>query len=163
MRKVLITVLLVLAAMSQPPVSAQTATASAMDQLIEDIRSDVKKDRVTIVGEAMGFTADEAAKFWPIYKEYEAEFTKVGDTLINLIKDYAANYETMTAEKAAQLSNDMLRVEQLRLDLRKKYYERLTKEMSPMIAARFLQVDNRINLLLDLELASAIPLVADLK
>ena len=157
MRKAIMAVMLLAGLASSATVSAQTD--STMDKLIEDIRTDVKREKVAIVGDAMGFTADQAAKFWPIYKEYEAESGKVGDTLLVLIKDYAANYEKMTDQKAAQLASKMLQFQQQRLDLRKKYYDRLAKQISPVIAARFLQVDNRISLLIDLELASQIPLV----
>ena len=132
-----------------------------MENVIESIRIDAKREKVAVVGENMNFTAERVAKFWPIYKGYEAEFTKVGDTFLGVIKDYAANYEIMTDDKASEFANELLRLQQVRPDLRKKYVGRLAKELSPMIAARFLQVDNRINLLIDLELASRVPLIMD--
>jgi len=109
----------------------------------------------------MNFTPERVAKFLPISKRYEAEFTKVGGTFPGVIKDFAANYEIMTDEEASEFANELLQLQQVRLDLRKKYVGRLAKELSPMIAARFLQVDNRINLLIDLGLASRVPLIMD--
>jgi hypothetical protein len=161
MRKLALLVFLFIVAIGSMPAIAQTD--AELDELIASVRADIKRDRVTIIGDAMGFTADEASKFWPIYKEYEAEFTKIGDTLLALIKDYAANLEKLSAEKATQLTNQTMRFQQLRLDLRKKYSDRLAKEMSPIIAARFMQVDNRISLLIDLELASGVPLIPTAK
>ncbi len=158
MRKVLFLVLLGLIAIGQAPVIAQTD--STLDNVIQNVRADLKKDRVAVVADNMSLTADQAAKFWPIYRGYEAEFTKIGDNLLALIKDYAANFDMMTNSKAAQLAEEMLRVEQQRLDLRKKYCDRLAKELSSIIAAQFLQVDNRINLLIDLQVAGGIPLIS---
>ncbi len=158
MRKVLLLMLLGVIAIGQIPAIAQTD--SVLDNVIQNVRADLKKDKVAIVGDNMSLTADQAAKFWPIYKEYEAEFTKVGDNLLALIEDYAANYGMLTNSKAAQLWEGMLRLEQQRLDLRKKYCDRLSKELSSIVAAQFLQVDNRINLLIDLQIAGGVPLIS---
>jgi hypothetical protein len=145
------------------PVTVYAQSDSTTDKLIQDIRTDLKRDKIAIIGDAMGFTADQASKFWPIYKEYESEFTKVGDSTVTLIKAYGAQYETMTDEIAASLAKRNLELQQRQLDLRTKYYNRLVREISPVIAARFLQVDRRISLLVDLELATEIPLMPDAK
>lgn len=130
---------------------------------IEQIRSDLKRERVAIVGDAMFLTSDEAAAFWPIYEEYEAETNRIGDSLLAIIIDFAAIYPDMNDEKALELSTRMLVLQQERLDVKKRYVNRFTAELSPTIAARFLQVDNRISLLIDYDLASQVPLIPVLR
>ena len=150
---------LVLAGAIVAPAPALAQTDEQVNKYMEMARTDVKRDKTAIIGAAMGFTGEEAAKFWPVYKEYEAELSKVGDERLSLIKEYAASFQTMTDAKAAELTAKALEQEQKRLDLLKKYDARLAKEMSPVVAARFLQVENRLNLLLDLQVASQIPLI----
>ena len=123
------------------------------------MRSDIRKQRVTLVTEAMHFSADEAAKFWPIYAEYEKEFAQMGDARLALIRDYAANYETMTGSKARELAGKVLDLQEQRTSVLRKYFERIAQELSPVRAARFVQVENQINILVDLQIASQVPLI----
>jgi hypothetical protein len=129
------------------------------DEIIELIRGDIQKDKVAIIGAAMNFSADEAGEFWPIYKGYEAELAKVGDQRIALIKDYAANYMTMTDAKAKELAETAMDIEKQRMKLKHDCFEKISQEISPVIATRFLQVENQLNLLLDLQIAQQVPLI----
>lgn len=151
----------VVASMPQMAVAQEEGGAEALtaERYIELVRSDVKKERVQLITQAMDFSADEAAAFWPIYKDYEAEFTKVGDERLALIQDYAQHYWDMTDEKASGLARQALALEEKRTGLKRKCFERIEKEMSPVVAARFLQVENQINMLLDLQLAEELPLI----
>ena len=138
---------------------AQEQQAVSIDEFIEMVRTGVKKERVVLMGEAMQFTGDEAGDFWPIYSDYEDEFSKLGDERLALVKDFAATYQTMTAEKARELGEKVLSLEEQRTALKKKYFARIADAMSPVVAARFLQAENQINMVLDLQLASQIPLI----
>ena len=88
---------------------ASSATAKSDDEesniqsYIDLIRADVKSEKVQIIAAMMQFTPDEAATFWPIYKSYDADLTKLGDQKLALIKEYADNYDSMTDEKADEL------------------------------------------------------------
>ncbi|MFN8006378.1 MAG: hypothetical protein U0V70_05025 [Terriglobia bacterium] len=126
---------------------------------IELLRSDVRKQKAVIIGEVMQFDAEDAAKFWPIYKEYEAELTRGGDTRLALVKKYADNYENMTDAIADELVSGALRLEQERHDLKLKYYERFKQAVGTITAARFLQVENQLLMLLDLQVAASLPVV----
>ncbi len=97
------------------------------------------------------------AKFWPIYKEFETEFTKIGDGIQALVKDYVSNYDRMTPEVADRLATKLLDIEQQRLDLKKKYYARVKGALDAVTATRFLQVENQLEKLLDLQLAAQLP------
>src|SRR5436309_12722440 len=63
---------------------------------MELLRTDVRKQKANIMGQVMQFDADDVAKFWPIYKEYDAELARIGDEKLAMIKKYADNYENMT-------------------------------------------------------------------
>ena len=125
----------------------------------ELLRSDVRAQKSAIITELMEFTESEDAKFWPVYREYEAELAKVNDDRLALIKEYAANYAKMTDDIADRLARGALDLEARRQDLKRRYYERFKSVLAPKTAARFLQVENQILLLLDLQIAASLPIV----
>jgi hypothetical protein len=95
----------------------------AQDAYIELLRSDVKTQKVAIITQIMQFTSEEAKIFWPVYREYDVELTKLGDARIELIKDYAQYYETMTDQKAKELVERALKLEGKRTKLEKDKVE----------------------------------------
>ena len=128
---------------------------------IELMRADIKAQKVQIITEVMHLNDQEAATFWPIYREYDLEFSKLGDEKLAIIQDYARNYLNMTDEKADQLARRVLELDEKRQDLRKKYYERFKKALSPVLAARFTQVENQIEMVIDLQIASSLPIIEE--
>jgi hypothetical protein len=133
--------------------------AQDINDYIELMRADLKTERRAIITQNMQFSEEESAAFWPIYKEYEFEFSKLGDQEVALIKDYADNFEKMTDEKAKDLMNRAFKINEDQIKLRKKYYNKLVKVMSPISAAKFVQLDNQISMLVDLQIASELPLI----
>ena len=125
----------------------------------ELLRTDVRAQKSAIITELMEFTESEDAKFWPVYREYEAELVKINDDRLALIKEYAVNYSKMTDDVADRLARGALAAEARRNDLKLRYYERFKSALTAKTAARFLQVENQILLLLDLQIAASLPLV----
>jgi hypothetical protein len=121
------------------------------------LRSDVRKAKSQVISEVMQLDAAQAAKFWPVYQEFETEFTKTGDSVQALVKDYIANYDRMTPDVADRMANKLLDIEQQRHDLKKKYYGRFKGALDAVTATRFLQVENQLEKLIDLQLASQLP------
>lgn len=127
---------------------------------IELLRTDVKKSKAQIIGEVMQLDADESAKFWPIYKAFENELSVLGDRVVGLLRKYADNYSNLNDSSADEIATQVLQIEQQRNELKKKYYERLKSELGAITAARFLQVENQLERLLDLQIASQLPVIA---
>ena len=132
----------------------------AQEDFIELMRQDLKTQKVAIITEAMEFTEAESNTFWPVYRKYDFELTKLGDENLSIIKDYAANYENMTNEKAKELMDRSIKYRENVLKLRKKYFKEFQKVLPAIKAARFIQVENQIGLLIDLQIASELPLVS---
>ena len=141
--------------------AAQPAPAPEgnLDSYIEVLRSDLRTQRKALMAANMRLTDQEATRFWPIYNEFEAESTKLGDLRVQVIKDYAKHYDTMDDKTAKDLIARSLKYEGERTALRTKYTKKMSKALSPKLAARFLQIENRIGLMLDLKLASELPLL----
>ncbi|HET6267400.1 MAG TPA: hypothetical protein VFG11_06745 [Acidobacteriota bacterium] len=155
--------LLVLLLIAAPLLAfGQTQTAPTQEQIdkaMELTRSDVASQKVQVITKAMAFTPEESAKFWPVYNQYQEELKKIGDQRWTLIKDYADHYSTMDDKKAAQLTDQALDLEAQRVQLMKKYVPEFQKVLTPRRTARFIQVENQLNRLIDIQLASEIPLM----
>jgi hypothetical protein len=164
MKKTLFTILIFIASlvMTDGILRAQQASAqpsSGTDQDIQLMRKDVRSQKKQIVAANMSLTDAEAEKFWPIYDQYTAETTKIYDTRFALIQEYAQNYSTMTDAQAVSLAQRWGELDVSAMQLRLKYIPILAKALSGKKAALFFQIDRRLALMIDLQLASAIPLV----
>ncbi len=135
------------------------AVSFAQDKYVEMLRQDIKKDKVKIFTEVMDFTEEQAAIFWPIYREYDLELTKIGDERLALIKDYAKQYETLSDVKAKELAEKALQLQQKRIKLRRAYFKKMDKVLPSKVVAKFFQLENLILLILDLQVASELPLI----
>ena len=145
------------AAQSAPGASAPPHTVT--DQDIQMLREDIRSQRKEITAQNMTLTADEATKFWPIFDQYRQEAIKYNDDRWALIKDYAANYNTMTDAQVQDYIKRSTAVDQQLLELRMKYVPIFEKVISPKKTALWYQIDRRIDLLINLQLAAAIPVV----
>jgi len=128
---------------------------------IELMRADLKSKKVQIITEVMNLDDKDAAIFWPLYREYDLELSQLGDEKLAIIQDYAKNYLTMNNDKADQLAQRVLALDEKRQELRRKYYEKFRQALSPIIAARFTQVENQIEMLVDLQIASSLPIIEE--
>ena len=94
--------------------------AQDVDSYIELLKSDVKAEKKAIITEVMAFTDQQSEAFWPIYREFEFELDKLSDIRIANIKDFAANYDSLTDVKADQLINNSFDFLGDRLNLNEK-------------------------------------------
>ena len=138
--------------------AAGAAFAQGAEQYIELLRSDLKTERVAIITEAMQFTPEEGEVFWPIYREYELQVAKIGDRRIALIKEFATSFDTMTDEIAEDLIKNSIKIDEDTLKLEKKYIKKFNKVLPARRVARYAQIDHRINMLIDIQIAAALPL-----
>lgn len=110
---------------------------------------DVKSQRIAIVTKLMQFNDEEAAAFWPIFKQYDAGLAKI----VNLIMHYAKNYEHLTNEKADEVVRNAFVLEAKRALLKKKYFNKMKAAISAVQAAKFFQIENHIQRLIDLRIS----------
>jgi hypothetical protein len=123
------------------------------------LRSDVRQQKTEMMGSVMQLSAEEAAKFWPIYSEYDAELTKLNDLRVANIEEYARTYSHMTDEEANTLIQNAMTYEKQRSELLAKYYGRVKQALGAITAARFVQVEHQLLLIIDLQIASSLPVV----
>ena len=136
------------------PVFAQT-----IDDYLEVARDVLNAEKKAVVAEAMTLSDSESGPFWEMYNEYNAELYKVHTKRVNIIKDFAANYESMTDEKADELWTSSMAYQAELLKVNKAYYKKFKKILPAGKAALYFQLENKIAALINAELALEIPLV----
>jgi len=129
-----------------------------IDQDIKLLRENLRSRKKLIVAANMQLTGTEAEQFWPVYGQYAAELSKINDTKAALIEDYLQNLDTMNGEQAASYVRKRADVEESIMQLRLKYIPAFRKVLSGRQTALFFQIDWRVGLLIDMQLAQ-MPLI----
>ena len=141
---------------SQPVASRENG--SSVDQEIAMLRSDLRSNRKQVVAANMKLTEIEAEKFWPTYDQYINELVKINDAKYALIREYLQNMN-MTEDQADSLSKRWLAVDESVVQLRLKYIPIFRRALSAKGTALFFQIDRRVQMMIDLQLASSLPLI----
>jgi hypothetical protein len=136
-----------------------TAQELNLQEYIKLLRHNVRSEKTQLMGAMMQLDPDEAAKFWPIYRDYDAELTKLNDLRVANIEEYSKSYNEMTDEKADRLVRSAIQYQQQRDELLGKYYGKVKDALGGITAARFLQVEHQLLLIIDLQIASRLPVV----
>jgi hypothetical protein len=129
------------------------------DEDIQLMRQDIRSQRKQIIAANMKLTDSEAEKFWPVYNQYIADLSKINDTKYALIKQYVQNRGALTDAEAQSAVDQWVGVDQSVADLRKRYISTFHKVLTPKNTALFYQLDRRVQLLIDLQLASSLPMI----
>jgi hypothetical protein len=132
---------------------------ASIDSDIQMLRADIRSDKTKIMADQMQLSDSEGKAFWPIYNDYDHELSKLNDERVALLKDYANSYDTLTDQQVQSLADRSFALQKKRIDLRQKYFKKVSKAVSPKSAARFIQVEDRVDMLLNLQLAANMPMV----
>jgi hypothetical protein len=139
--------------------TSDSETQPLSDSDIQLIRSNVQAAKNDIIVHTMQFTDAESKAFWPIYRSYAHDQQAIADDRVSVIKDYAANYDSLDDAKAKDLFHRMIDIDSRNLKLREDYWPKFMKAVGGKKAAKFYQVDSRITLIINLQLSSGIPLI----
>jgi hypothetical protein len=123
------------------------------------IRRDLRAEKKKILAANVPLTESEATAFWPVYDQYAEDMRKHNDEFYTLIKDYAANQKTLTDAQAVSMIKRWTDLQVAVAQTRQRYVPLFEKVLPGKKAALFLQIDRRLYALMDLQVASEVPLV----
>jgi len=123
------------------------------------VREKIKTDKKLLIAQNMNLMESEAKVFWPVYENYQKDLGKLVDKTVKLIDNYATNYQTMTEEAAKELINGYLTIEGERVTLMKSFLPKFRKVLPEKKVARYYQLENKIDAIVNYGLAKQIPLV----
>ena len=138
-----------------PPPGQHVLSSQELDLLRKDIRSQKKQ----LIAQNLKLTDTEATKFWPIYDQYTEDLVKINDKKYSVIQQYADKYVTLSDQDAGSLIQQWLDVDIAAAQLRAKYVAAVAKAIGGRRAAAFGQLDRRLSMMIELQLATRLPLV----
>jgi hypothetical protein len=147
------------AAAQQQQVTVQRViTPTVTDEDIALLRKDLRAIKMQVIGQNMSLSEEEGQKFWPIYNHYVRDLQEVNNQKYALLKQYAEVWATMTDEDALIYVRHWLEADGQAQALRLKYVPVVSQVLPGKKAATFFQLDRRLNMIIDLQLFSQIPL-----
>ena len=156
--------ILILTGVSRGQSSAQTPSnppaQNTVDQDVDLLRKDIRSQKKQIIAANLQLSDAEAVKFWPLYDQYTAELVKINDAKYGVLKEYANTFNSsLTDDHALALTRNLLTVDAQAAQLRLKYVPIFSQVISGKKTALFFQMDRRLVMLIDLQLASQTPMV----
>jgi hypothetical protein len=159
----MLTCLTVVVALAAPTAKSfaqqETATGVAVEKDLALVRRNLRAEKKKILAANVPLTETEATKFWPVYDQYAAEMSKHYDEFYAVIKDYAANQKTLTDAQAVSMIKKWSDIQVEVAQTRQKWVPAIEKVIPGKKAALFFQIDRRLYALMDLQVASEVPLV----
>ncbi|HEX5875917.1 MAG TPA: hypothetical protein VFY60_14815 [Pyrinomonadaceae bacterium] len=152
--------LVLTAASSTAFAQRETESGIEIEKDLALLRRDLRSDKKKLIALNVPLTDVEATKFWPVYDEYTGQMSKIYDEFYAIIKEYAANQKTLTDAQASSMINRWAALQVQQAQTRQKYIPMVEKVIPSRKAALFFQVDRRLYGLMDLQVASQIPLVS---
>jgi len=143
-------------AQGQGPGSAQSQQLS-IDSAIEVTRADMRAERTTIITTAMDFSDEDAAAFWPIYRQYEFERSTLDDSRVAVVKEYTQKYPHLSDSEAKAMAERMFDFDSRLAALKKKYFKKFNNDLPALTVTKFFQLERRIDLVADMQVESSLP------
>lgn len=129
-----------------------------IQEYVNLLRADVRQQKAEIMGAMMLLSAADAAKFWPIYDQYDKDLAKLNDQRVDTIKQYARDYSQMTDAEADELMQKSFAYQKQRNQLLANTYGKVKDALGGITAARFLQIEHQLLWIIDLQIASSLPI-----
>ena len=133
-------------------------TPTVTDEDIALLRRDLRAMKMQVIGQNMSLSAEQAEKFWPVYNHYVKDLQEVNNQKYALLKQYAEMWATMSDQDALIYVRHWLEADGEAQALRLKYVPVVSQVLPGRKAATFFQLDRRLNMIIDLQLFSQIPL-----
>jgi hypothetical protein len=138
-------------------VAASETQKTNLDAYATLLRENVPDEKEQLIALVMFFDEADAAKFWPIYEEYRTELDKLNASAAASMDDYVKNNGQLTEQQADQVVHNQTQFQSQRAALLDKYYGKFKAALGPVTAARFVEAENQLLSLTDLQLSSRLP------
>lgn len=126
----------------------------------ELLTQDLKKSKIEMLSNTIKFKdSTTAKKFWQIYNNYTEKNEKNNERYYKLLKDYSTHYYNMTTNDANSITKQFFELEEKRLKSLEKLYNDVKSKIDPITATRLIQFENRIDLFIDVQVVSTLPML----
>lgn len=150
-------VVLMFALLSFCPLGRAQDQEPTIDSTIAVVRANMQADRTALITSGMNFNEKEGSAFWPIYKQYEYERSKLDDRRVVVIKEYTQKYPNLNDAEAKAMAEQMLWCDSQLAELKKKYYKKFNKALPALTVTKFFQLERRVDLMMDMQVEASLP------
>ena len=132
--------------------------AKSTEELMKEFRTESQKSKADILAKNMTLSAEQAAKFWPMFEAYQKDQNGIIDEQLRGVKNYLEHFENLDDASALGLINAHFERDVKMDGLRKKWLPEFQKVLGTKLAVRAMQIDRRLSLAAQFEIARQIPL-----
>jgi Spy/CpxP family protein refolding chaperone len=140
------------------PTTVSTTTPTTIDEVLREIRADIQGDRADIMSKNMTLTSEQAAKFWPVFADYQKEQNVIMDDQMRAMQTYLEKSESLSDADALALLNGHLDRDARMVALRQKWLPKFQEVLGAKLAVRAMQIDRRLSLVQQIQFTSRLPL-----
>ena len=159
MKNKVFVLLAIVAALPAWSADAPPAAPPTPEQIVQQFRDDLQSQRADVMAKGLTLTADQAAKFWPLYEQYQKEQSVIVDAQLTAIQKYAATYSTLSDADALAYVKALLDRDSKILQLRMSWLEKFQKVVPVKIASRAIQIERRLGLVTQIKLSQQVALI----
>jgi hypothetical protein len=128
-----------------------------IDSTIALVRANMQADRTVLITSGMNFTDKDGAAFWPVYRQYQYERSRLDDRRVAVIKEYTQKYPNLTDAEAKAMAEEMLDCDSRLAELKKKYYKKFNRVLPGLTVTKFFQLERRVDLMMDMQVEASLP------
>src|SRR5271166_1087045 len=139
------------------PLGRAQVQEPTIDSTIAVARANMQADRTTLITAGMNFNDNDGEAFWPIYRQYQYERSKLDDRRAAVIKQYTQKYPNLTDAEAKTMAEEMLDCEFRLAELKKQYYKKFNRVLPALTVAKFFQLEHRVDLMMDMQVEASLP------
>ena len=139
------------------PLGRAQGQEPTIDSTIAVVRANMQADRTTLITAGMNFNEKDGAAFWPIYKQYQYERSRLDDDRVAVIKEYTQKYPNLTDAQAQAMAEKILGCDSRLAKLKKKYCKKFNKVLAALTVSKFFQLERRVDLMMDMQVEASLP------
>jgi hypothetical protein len=143
--------------------AAQTPADTSLANAMNLFRTDLRAQKAGLIGKALALSDAEAQVFWPLHRQFETETAKLWDERIKLIQDYVARHDTLSDKGAVEIAERIFKWEEKRIKFTRDQFDIFAKQLPGKVVAHFFQLDGYLNRVIEVQIASAMPEVRQIK
>ena len=145
------------------PSAQDVPTSDEIHGYVDLMLVELAEGKVGLISDVMQLDDDQTMTFWNLYQDYEIELFRLGDRRLILLEEFRGSLQDggLTDELASDIAARYFVLKKDRAELVERYHGILSEQLSPVVAAQFVQLENRFNLIIDLLFAAGTPLISE--
>ena len=154
-----LTVIAVAVFASASAADAPASSTADNEKVMAQFRDDLQAASADIVAKGITLSSDQAAKFWPLFQQYQDEQKAIIDAQLAATQKYGDSLGKLTEADSLAYVGALLERDQKIHDLRLKWLKKFQSVVPAGTAARVIQIDRRLGIVAQIKLSQKIPLV----